>query len=245
LADYDPGDFENVKDTDSGKQRRILSSELYQDTKETLTKVAYGIILLIALYGLWRLFNFWFFAGLVISAMPLGILITHITQVPRLLVLSMHIAENEDDADYFAIYSIPYKMLELFKREGGDFYYLTTLEGTQIATCDSIDFENFRIKNSWFNEISNIEFFREKQAFLTLKQMYVDEIKANGLSRSLHTAMVYSHVQLELKKHYDKFDKVMSEPSVESEDLVGEIIRSFENITKPAEKAVINEADIV
>lgn len=190
-----------------------------------MKKAFYGLLLLIALYLLWRFFSYWFFAGLALAALPLGLLIHHITQVPRTLVLSMHIAEGEDDADYFALYGVPHTMLEHFKREGGDFHYITTLEGTQIAVCDSIDFENWKIKNSWFSEISNIEFFRSKQAFLRLKQMYIDEVKANGASRALHSQLVHKHVQNELVKHYDKFDQVMNEPETSEEQITQELIK--------------------
>lgn len=200
------------------EQKHITVTQFYQDFKKAFKHVCQGILVILALFVLWKMFSFWFFAGVVVSAIPLAYLVIHITKVPRTLVLSMHIAEGNDDADYFAMYGVPDKMLEQFNREGGDFHYITTLEGTQIAVCDSINFDEWTIKTPWFSELSNLEFFRTKQAFLKLKSMYVDEIKDNGTNRSLHSALVYKAVQDELKKHYTKFDQVMLEPEIDLED---------------------------
>lgn len=132
--------------------------------------------------------------------------------------MSMHIAEDDSDSDSFSIYGIPDNMLEQFDRTGGDFHYFTTLEGTRIAVCDNIDFNDWKIKTPWFAELSNFEFFRSKTAFLKLQDMYIDEVRTNSQYRSMHSALVFKRVASELQKHYNKFDKVMLEPETEGEE---------------------------
>lgn len=214
---FDDDDFEKAAGVDHTENRRILSSQFYHDAKKALKKVCYGLAIALTIYGAYRLFDFWIFAGFLVSAVPLGWLIVHITKTPTTLVLAMHISEDEEDADYFSMYGIPDVMLDRFNRTGGDFYYLTASDGVKVAVCDAIDFENFTIKSPWFDELSNMEFFRQKQAFITLKEMLVTELRENGDMRSLQSAMVYKKVNDELKKHYQKFDNVMLEPDFEGE----------------------------
>lgn len=200
------------------EQTRIDSSRVYEDIKAAAKKAFYLACLVALVYGIYRVFSFWFFAGIVASALPLGFLVVQITRVPKTLVLAMHISDEASDRDYIGFYSIPNKMMEEFKRVGSDFHYLTTYEGTNIAMCDDIDFDEWTITTPWFSEISNLEFFRNKQAFTKLKQMYVDELRENGADRALHSAKVYKHVIDELQKHYTKFDQVMFEPEVEEKE---------------------------
>ena len=221
-----------IERVDSSKEQKwITSSQVYHDVKKALKVVAYGIGAILLIYVLFRAFSFWFFVGLILAAIPLGYLIIKITKVPSTLVLSMHIAEDEDDLDYFSIYGIPDHMLEQFDRTGGDFYYLTTLDGAKIAVCDSIDFEGWKIKSPWFAELSNFEFFRTKKAFKLLQDMYVTEVKENSYYRSLHSALVMKHVGTELKKHYDKFDKVMLEPDTDDETKILEVVHESTDST--------------
>lgn len=213
----DDDDFENVSDGDHTENRRILSSQFYHDAKSAIKKIAYFFLVVLIGYAAFRIFSFWIFAGFFISAVPMAWLIVHITKTPTTLVLAMHISENDEDSDYFSMYGIPDAMLDRFSRSGGDFYYLTASDGVKVAVCDSIDFENFTIQTPWFDELSNMEFFRNKQAFVTLKEMLVAELRENGDMRSLQSALVYKGVNNELKKHYEKFDKVMLEPESDIE----------------------------
>jgi len=139
--------------------------------------------------------------------------------------MSMHIAKGDDDTDSFSIYSIPDRMLEQFNRIGGDFHYFTTLDGARIAVCDSIDFIEWKIKTPWFAELSNFEFFRSKNSFLKLQDMYVDEVRTNSKYRSMHSVLVFKRVAEELQKHYNKFDKVMLEPESDIDEDLNKLIQ--------------------
>ncbi|KGK99374.1 hypothetical protein LI82_05055 [Methanococcoides methylutens] len=198
------------------KSITVTASQFYHDFKDALKKLFIGILGAVALFVLWKLFSFWFFAGLVVSSIPLAWFVIHVTKVPRTLVMSMHVADGEDDADYFALYAIPDHMLERFKRTGSDFYYITTIEGTQVAVCDSLDFEEWTIKTPWFTEFSNLEFFRSKLSFLKLRKMLEEEIRTNSDLRAAFSARVEAGVSERLNVHWDNFDKIMSEPELNS-----------------------------
>jgi len=185
-------------------------SAFYRDLKRALKYITIAGGVLVVAFLLYRLFSLWLVAGILITLPYFYLFIGHILHVPKQLILSLHIATDEEDTDGIGIYYVPKRMLEDFTASGGSLYYVSSFGGEPIAVVDEIDFEHKTIESPWFSELSNIEFFRDKLAFINLKKSLVDEIRANTESRALMSISVQKGISEGIKQHFEHFDKVMN-----------------------------------
>ncbi len=208
-------------DSDSGRYeiKETTRSQAYQDLKRIL-KVVFKLIGIGGiLYFTYRILNFYVFLGFLLALPLTYVFFDMILHVPSRLVLVLHFAEDLEDSEKIAIFDIPEKKFSDFRVRGGNRVEFNTLSGQSLIVADDIDFEEKTITNPWFSELSNLEFFKQKNAFRQLKDWLVDLYSEHAELMANREALLLKDQNRIFEQHYKNIENDMLEPDAISQIL--------------------------
>jgi len=207
---------------DSGKYeiKETTRSQAYQDIKKIL-KVFFKLVGIgVALYIAYRILNFYVFLGFLLALPATYVFFDMILHVPSRLVFVLHFSEDVEDSEKIAIFDIPEKKFSDFKVLGGNRVEFNTLSGQSLIVADDIDFEGKTITNPWFSELSNLEFFKQKNAFRQLKDWLVDLYSEHAELMANREALLLKDQGKIFEQHYKNIENDMLEP-----DAIAQILK--------------------
>ena len=199
--------------------KQTTRSQAYEDIKNFL-KIAFKLLAVSCLlYGAYRVFSWYVFLGFFL-ALPLTYAFFYmILRVPSRLVLVLHFAEDPEDSEKIAIFDIPEKKFQEFEFQGDNRVEFNTLTGQSLVVADNIDFKRRLIKAPWFAELSNLEFFKEKQAFQRVKEWVIHLFSERAEVMANREMMLLKDYADFLERHYANIDADLREPKAVAADI--------------------------
>ncbi len=209
-------------ESSSGKYevKETTQSRAYQDLKLILKYVFKLIAIGVVLYLAYRIFSFYVFLGFFLALPLTYVFFDMILKVPSRLVFVLHFSEDIEDSEKIAIFNIPEKKFSDFKLKGGNRVEFNTLSGQSLIVADDIDFEEKTITNPWFSELSNLEFFKQKNAFRQLKDWLVDLYSEHAELMANREALLLRDQGKIFEQHYKNIENDMLEP-----DAIAQILK--------------------
>ncbi len=224
--------------SDKYEVKETTRSQAYQDLKRIL-KVVFKLIAIFAtLYITYRVLNFYVFLGFLLALPLTYIFFDMILHVPSRLVLVLHFAEDLEDSEKIAIFIIPEKKFSDFHVKGGNRVEFNTLSGQSLIVADDIDFEEKTITNPWFSELSNLEFFKQKNAFRQLKDWLVDLYSEHAELMANREALLLRDQGKIFEQHYKNIENDMMEP-----DAIAQILKERLDIASRNDSRNTNDGD--
>jgi hypothetical protein len=185
---------------------RVRTSEIFRMIAKVIKWVIVSIIIGVVLYGLYIVFEIYFFGSLIFSVIVMGVIFFYMVQVPGEMYIECRTGDPNDEknkSDVLGIFRIPNNIIQEYESLGANTTKFKTRGGNTINIVEKINRRNKTIERAWFDELSSWEFYVKKSTFGKLKDLHVelmDEVVKTKETREIY----HQHELIKMLTHMEK-----------------------------------------
>lgn len=185
---------------------RVRTSEIYRSIVKVVKWTIIAIIIIGVLYGLYTVFEIYFFGSFIFAVFVMGVIFFYMVQVPGELYIECRIGNPNDEknkSDVLGLFRIPGNIVQEYENLGSNTTKFKTKGGNTINIVEKIDLGTKTIERAWFDELSSWEFFIKKATFGRLKDLHIelmDEVVKTKETRQIY----HQHELIKMLSHMEK-----------------------------------------
>jgi len=179
-----------------------------------------GIIIFMAICYL--LFGYLFYIGFFLIAPPSLWFLNKVLEVPSSHIFECRLgSKDKGKPDRLGLVKVPNKKLKDIPKDGGHMMARDTVSGKPLYIVE--EFSEKKIEVAWFDKVSSIEFYGDKEAFVYLQEKCLDDWREIMILKK-NWPIINA---LEINRKYDFIDHKMK---------IEDMVEQFKKGIKKADK---------
>lgn len=174
----------------------VKTTEGFRVAVKVISWILYFVAFVIGLYILSFIFGIYFFMAFALGGIIIVPILNQIIEIKGEYILEGRIGTEGDEqnkGDVLGLCKVPHEIIELCETEGGNLSRIKTISGKPLIICEEFKPNQLMIKRAWFDEISSIRFFIDKNAFSRMRGYLIEFM--DDVLRTKRTRKVYHKME--------------------------------------------------